>query len=351
MSTNIFKIMDIKAKILDKINKKGKIKSSEIVKEIKFSREYINRHFQELRNEGKIILIGKGRGAYYVSADKKAFKEAKKQILQIKLNLENKNLSEDVVLKKIKDETGIFYNLNDNVVKIVDYAFLEILNNAIEHSGSKEIRIIMRRYQNEGLFYFMIRDLGMGIFDNIMKKKKLKSRLEAIQELLKGKQTTMPKQHSGEGIFFTSKIADNFVIRSFNKRLSFNNKIDDILFEDIKIFLGTGVIFYVSVKTNKRIEDIFNQYSSNEYEFNKTKVHVKLYKLDTDYISRSQARRILVGLDKFKIIILDFKNVKTVGQAFADEIFRVWQKNHPRIKFEIINSNENIDFMIKRAQV
>jgi hypothetical protein len=42
----------------------------------------------------------------------------------------------------------------------------------------------------------------------------LKNHLEAIQDLLKGKQTTMPKSHSGEGIFFTSKIADNLTISS-----------------------------------------------------------------------------------------------------------------------------------------
>ncbi len=350
LSTKL-KNMNLKEKILQKIKKDGQIKTTDIIKITNFSREYVNRFFRELRNEGKIILIGKANQAHYILADKKLLANLKKQVLQIKLDLKNKDLSEDIILKKIKKETGIFCGLKESVIKIIDYAFLEMLNNAIEHSKSKEIKIIMRNYKDENdLIYFMINDSGVGIFDNIMKKKRLKSRLEAIRELLKGKQTTLPKEHSGQGIFFTSKIADSFIIISFNKKLSFNNKIDDVILEDIKDFSGTSIIFYISANTQRKIEDIFDQYSNNSYEFNKTKVYIKLYQLDTDYISRSQARRILVGLDKFKVIVLDFKNVETVGQAFADEVFRVWNNNYPDIEFQIVNSNENIDFMIKRAQ-
>ena len=71
--------------------------------------------------------------------------------------------------------------------------------------------------------------------------------------------------------------------------------------------------------------------------------------MGTEYISRSQARRILGGLDKFRTVILDFKNVKTVGQGFADEVFRVWKRHYPNIDIVTKNANENITFMIKRA--
>jgi hypothetical protein len=70
-----------------------------------------------------------------------------------------------------------------------------------------------------------------------------------------------------------------------------------------------------------------------------------------DYVSRSQARRILAGLEKFKTIELDFKDVKTIGQAFADEIFRIWQAGHKEVRFKIQNANENVMLMIKRAEL
>ncbi|GEM_PF-5556426 len=68
------------------------------------------------------------------------------------------------------------------------------------------------------------------------------------------------------------------------------------------------------------------------------------------FMTRSQAKRILYGLDKFKKIILDFKDIDAIGQGFADEIFRVWQKNHQDIDIEPINVNEDIELMIKRSK-
>ncbi|MBU2471835.1 MAG: STAS-like domain-containing protein [Bacteroidetes bacterium] len=75
-----------------------------------------------------------------------------------------------------------------------------------------------------------------------------------------------------------------------------------------------------------------------------------MYKSGSGYISRSQARRVLSGLEKFKEIILDFKNVHSMGQGFADEVFRVWQRRNPQIKISEQNADENIRFMIKHVK-
>jgi len=45
--------------------------------------------------------------------------------------------------------------------------------------------------------------------------------------------------------------------------------------------------------------------------------------LNEPHVSRSQAKRLLMGLEKFNTIILDFKGVVSVGQAFVDQVFRV----------------------------
>jgi hypothetical protein len=48
-------------------------------------------------------------------------------------------------------------------------------------------------------------------------------------------------------------------------------------------------------------------------------------------------------------VVLDFKGVQTVGQAFADEVFRVWQKNHPAIRIEMRHAGENVQFMVRHV--
>jgi anti-sigma regulatory factor (Ser/Thr protein kinase) len=340
------KKINIKSLILTHLKKNRVIFLSEIVQATGFSRAYIHRFFQELRKENKIDLVGKANQAKYVLVTKRSLHLIQRKVKSVHRILRNNGLMEDKVLEEVKRKSGVFHNLPSNVSHILDYAVSEILNNAIEHSQSPLIRLRMKR---NGVIYFSIIDEGIGIFRHIMKHKKLKSELEAIQDLLKGKQTTDPERHSGEGIFFTSKIADTFVIKSSTKKLTYDNLHNEIFIEEGKKILGTRVEFWINKKTKNDLEKIFQQFTGEEFEFGKSVVKVELYKTDVNYISRSQARRLTSGLDKFKEVILDFKNVETIGQGFADEVFRVWQKFHPSVKIIINNENENIQFMINHV--
>ncbi|HCL99843.1 MAG: hypothetical protein UU65_C0008G0008 [candidate division CPR2 bacterium GW2011_GWC1_41_48] len=336
--------MDIKDLITKKIREKGTLKVSDIVDETGFSRAFIQRFFKELQNEGKIILVGRANRAHYVLRGKA--KEALKN--KVIWDLKNRDLNEDIVWNKIKRETAILADAPENITKILGYAFTVMLNNAIEHSEGTKIRIIFSRDKERILFD--ISDNGIGIFNNIVQKKKLKNIMEAIQDLLKGKQTTSPEAHSGEGIFFTSKMADRFVIYGSGKKIIFDNSLKDIFVSDNPNRKGTRVFFEIGTRSERNLEDIFREYADESFEFAKTKVVVRLYEMGREYISRSQARRVVSGLDEFKHIVLDFDRVQTVGQGFADEVFRVWQKNNPDIRIEDINTNENVELMINRVR-
>ncbi len=342
--------MEIKDLILSKIKKQKQVTSAEIIKQTGFSRTFVNRAFQELRDEGKILLLGKANSAIYILAEKGAIARAKKPVLKFNGKFINKNITEEVILKKIKDQTGIFLDLKRNVEEIISYAFLEMTNNAIEHSRSVAINISMVRDKNS--ISFTVADAGIGIFANIKNEFKLPDILSAIQFLLKGKHTTAPKGHSGQGIFFTSKIADGFLIKSFGKKVRFINvgKVEDVFLEDTKEKKGTVIFFSMSKDSRKNLRDVFTDYTEKDtFEFSKTKVVVALYKISRNLLSRSEARRIVLGLEDFKEVFLDFKGVETVGQGFVDEIFRVWQTAHPKKKIDYTNANENVEFMIKRT--
>lgn len=337
----------IKQKVLDIIRAEKEIQASRLEGRLNLSRQYLHRFLKELREEGEIALLGKANRAVYVLASKDALLAARKKIKKFHRFLHNKNLSEDIVLDSVKRDSGIFIDLSENIARILNYAFTEMLNNAIEHSRSREIEILIVR--DRSYVRFEITDSGIGIFHHIMAKHGLRNELEAIQDLLKGKQTTDPQHHTGEGIFFTSKVADTFTIKSSTKELTFNNLIDDVFVRDIKNRRGTRVTFTIALNSLRNLQEVFGEYSTSSYEFDKTRVAVRLYEMGTLYISRSQARRIMTGLEKFKTVVLDFTHIKSVGQGFADEIFRVWRIHNPGVKIEAANTNENIDFMIKRA--
>lgn len=340
-------IVDIRELIIKILNEKGKVRLADIVKATGFSRAYINRFFQKLREEGKIVLLGKANKAHYIFATSDSIIRAKKGITEVHRILHNHNVFEDVIYNEIKKDSEILTDLPKNISNILYYAFTEMLNNAIEHSKSEIIKINMEK--DDKWIRFDVIDEGVGIFNNIMKKKNLNNIMEAIQDLLKGKLSTLSEAHSGEGIFFTSKAADTFIIQSSNKKIVFSNLIEELFIKDIKNINGTKINFSIGFDSKRDLREIFKKYTDGALEFNKTEVTIKLYKIDTEYISRSQARRVLSGLDQFKTIMLDFKDINTLGQGFADEVFRVWRNQHPEINIVTKNANDNVSFMINRV--
>ncbi len=340
-----------KKDILDQLKRKRVVTMKELTASFGVSRAYINQLMHELRQEGQVILVGKtNRASYVLATNKQDLRAAKKRINRVSFKLMNSGLSEEVILKRLEQETGIFIDVTETVRQIVRYAFTEMLNNAIDHSHSKDILVECRR--STSAISFAIRDHGIGMFNNVREKMRLPGNLSAIQQILKGKTTTNPKEHSGQGVFFTSKMADVFIVDSYEKQLLINNLLPDIFVLERKNLKGTRVSFSIHLSSSRTSKEVFEKFSGGEdgdFAFNKTQISVKLYQFGTDLLSRSEAKRVTMGLENFQEIELDFKNVATIGQGFADEIFRVWQQRYPSTKLRATHANENVAFMIRRA--
>ena len=343
-------LMINKAKIIEMANKNGRISTKELSVQFGVSRQYVNQLISSLIQEKKIIKIGGTRLAFYISV---SYAKEHPDVLPSTFHKKYKNtsLEEHRVLMEIEERFPRVVDLPENVRSIFTFAFSEMFNNAIEHSQSKIIGVEVVFRDNK--LSFIVEDSGVGVFRNIMKKKELRSEIEAIQDLLKGKTTTMPKSHSGEGILFTSRVAGLFILNSFGYQLTITAKNTSIKHVSI-IKRGTRVIFEIEANSTLHLADVFKQYTNlvdaGDYGFDKTEIRVKLYTMGGVHISRSQARRILSGLDKFKIILLDFEDVPVVGQAFADEIYRVFQNTHPIIEIKEENMSEGVRFMVERAK-
>ena len=55
-------------------------------------------------------------------------------------------------------------------------------------------------------------------------------------------------------------------------------------------------------------------------------------------------------VDRFRTVVLDFAGVDTIGQAFADEIFRVFANAHPNVELIPLHAATDVQQMIRRAQ-
>lgn len=242
--------------------------------------------------------------------------------------------------------------LNKNIVDICQYGFTEMLNNVIDHSNSEIATLSLIRNYNS--IDMLVKDEGIGIFNKIKEDFHLGDARTALLELSKGKLTSDRSNHTGEGIYFTSRMFSSFVIKSAHLSYSRSMRREDEWLIDIidleKYVKGTIVYMQISTDADWTSEEIFAKYQDEELNFSKTHIPITLGRYgDEQLVSRSQAKRILSRSEYFKEVMLDFQNIQNIGQAFTDEMFRVFPLNHPNIDIVALNASGKIIKMIERA--
>lgn len=304
------------------------------------TRQAVNKHLQKLTAEGCLTETGKTRNRVYKLAPLHTWTRTYEIV---------PGLAEDLVWTN--DVSPALGQLPDNVKNIWHHGFTEMFNNAIDHSEGKSI--VVEIIKTAASAEMLVWDDGVGIFRRIQSKLGLLDERHAILELSKGKLTTDPRNHTGEGIFFTSRMFDSFEILSGGSFFSHEHgKPRDWLLESNRERQGTAVLMRLHNHTLRTARKIFDAYVSGDgFDFTKTVVPVNLARYGNDQlISRSQAKRVLARVELFKTVAFDFKEVNYIGQAFADEIFRVFAAAHPEIELHAINTNSEVKRMIARAR-
>ncbi|MFN0318228.1 MAG: STAS-like domain-containing protein [Burkholderiales bacterium] len=331
---------DIRRFILANVEKHPADISNVTTKRFGITRQAVHKHLQRLLSEGALSESGKTKSRKYKLAPLSEW--AKTYVVSA-------DLAEDLVWRN--DVQPALGQMPDNVSGIWHYGFTEMFNNAIDHSGGSEIRISIKK--TAAGTRMILSDNGIGIFKKIQSTMNLLDERHAILELSKGKLTTDPKRHSGEGIFFTSRMFDGFNILSGGVYFSHQfGEAEDWILETDKFSAGTSVFMELNNHTARTAKKIFDQYTSgDEYGFNKTVVPVRLAQFGNEQlISRSQAKRLLARVELFKVVMFNFEGVQSIGQAFSDEIFRVFALKHPEIKLMFMKANSEVKRMIERVQ-
>jgi anti-sigma regulatory factor (Ser/Thr protein kinase) len=341
MSLSIENRLVVLNSILKEIQKNNTSVVLTISQNFGISKQTVYRYIVNLVNEGHILVNKKGRRNFY------SLNKTKKTFTFNILGLEEDIVWRDTILPLIKD-------LSPNVLNACNYGFTEMLNNAIDHSDAE--KVIVGVTETVLSIEFMIIDFGIGIFTKIQKALDLEDPKHSILELAKGKLTTDPTKHSGEGIFFTSRIFDEFYIRSCELQFfSGRNNHRDYLYEDLdkNENKGTCVIMEINKDSNVIIRDVFDAFTAQDddsFGFSKTHIPVRLAKHEGEMlVSRSQAKRLIRRFDHFMEVVLDFTDVTEIGQAFADELFRVFSIDHPDVELIPTNMSEEVKKMVTRA--
>jgi len=307
-------------------------------RELGLTRQAIYLHVRKLIDQEQIVASGKTKNRAY-----ELHKGVHEETIKITSDLEEHIVWEKRVQPHLPD-------LKKNIFDICFHGFTEIFNNVKDHSEGAICRITILLTPLS--ITIEVADDGVGIFNKLIDKFGFEDEQQAALELAKGKLTTDEQRHSGEGIFFTSRIFDAFSIIS--RGFEFLHEENDWIArtDDSENTNGTTVRMKINLEATRTTQGIFDQFASGEdYGFVRTMVPVKLAKYgEVNLVSRSQAKRVLARLERFQIVLLDFRDVDSIGQAFADEVFRVFNLTHPDIQFQVAHANSRIKKVIEHVK-
>ena len=330
----------IKSFILNNVTEHPSSIVSVTAEQFQVSRQTVSRYVTALMNEGQLKSVGNTRGRKYELVTLVSHSDQ----IAVTPELEEHIIWRESIVPYLSD-------VKDNVLEICEYGFTEMVNNVVSHSSARDLTVWVER--DPVSISLTVLDNGIGIFKKLQQAFGYDDPRHALLELSKGKLTSNTDGHTGEGIFFTSRMFSNFSIWSGNLFYVRLNKDDDWLIEveDRQRRDGTLVEMRIDTDSTLTARAVFDQHASGEnFDFSKTHVSILLAKYEKEsLLSRSQARRVLARFDRFKEVLLDFRGVEFIGQAFADEIFRVFHQEHAEIDIIPLNASPAINEMISRV--
>lgn len=312
------------------------VSTGQVVSATGLSRQAVHYHLSRMVRRGELVRQGAGRGTRYV-------RHVDLEHVYVLVGLQ-----EDLVWREIAGSVPGLSGAKANVRSILAHSFTEMLNNAIDHSRGTAVRVAVQARAD--VIGFEVVDDGVGVFKNVREKLGLPDDFASIQEIAKGKATTAPEHHTGEGIFFTSKMVDRFELESGVLRWTVDNLRRDQAVGDVPVRTGTRVACAIARDSARTTSEVFEAYAgSDSFSFSESAIAVGLFETGGTFVSRSEAKRLVDRLERFEEVRLDFGGVEQVGQGFVDEIFRVWASDHPQTRLIPINMSPAVEPMVTRS--
>jgi DNA-binding transcriptional ArsR family regulator/anti-sigma regulatory factor (Ser/Thr protein kinase) len=329
------------------------LSAAEIARRLKVTRPVVTRHLSALVKEGGVVREGQGRRLRYRAwvvpspAAVAAAADAPPPASPVSFvrRYPRAVLSEGRVWQELLVLHPALGRLPAPARELFQYAFTEMLNNAIEHSQGTEVEVRFAQASDDTLSFEVIDD-GVGLFHNLRALLGLASAEEAARKLSQARLPPWPDGRAGAGLFFSSRAARRFEVESNGFRWLVDNPTGQTVAASAPPRTGTRVRFQGDLQPRRPLAELFARYNEHTI-IHRTRVVVTL---GTGFISRSEAQRLLAPLERYHTVVLDFRGVEEIGQGFADEVFRIWPTNHPHVTLEPINMSPGVSLMVDHAR-
>jgi DNA-binding Lrp family transcriptional regulator len=317
--------------IIDELLKgSGSVSSGEVARAAGVTRQAAHYHLRRLADEGMLRRTGAGRGARY------------EPVLDLLRTYPLPGVREELIWREVLQQVPALA-APEAALRVNRFAFTEMLNNANDHSSGSEVEIGLSTAPR---FSFRISDDGVGVFRHLATRLGLPDEAAAAFELMKGKRSTAPDEHTGQGIFFTSRLVNRFGLEANAMRLMVDNDIGDFAIGSSAVEVGTTVWWEVDPVAPRDIARVFDAFTDEDLAFRKTRIPLQALG-GPSFISRDEAKRVTDELERFEEVLLDFAGVTEVGWAFVDEVFRVWGSKHPGTRLIPVSMSPLVERMVR----
>lgn len=320
------------------VDRRGEVQNRHVAAALHVSPATAHRILQALVVGGVLQRHGAGRAARY-------------RLRTVRHRYRLEGLDEHRAWDEVAADVARIRALQPDAAHGLAYAASEVLNNAVDHSRGRSVQVTVT-FEQGGATVATVQDDGVGVFRRVCEDFGYATPQDAIVQLEKGKLTSDPSRHSGEGLFFSSKAVTRFRLESQGIAWIVDGEARDSAIGPSDVRRGTRVRLEVVPGKVPRLADVFASYTDpDSLRFTQTRATIKLAALGTVLVSRSEAKRMVARLPEFRHATLDFSGVEVVGQGFCDEVFRVFARAHPDVVLEPVGMNDTIAFMVARARV
>lgn len=324
-------------KVRQLVDRRGEVQNRDVAGTLDVSAATAHRLLQALVLAGSLERQGKGRASRY-------------RLPPVRRRFRLEGLDEHRAWDAVAANIARIRPLPPDAALSLAYAASEILNNAVDHSRGRAVQVMVA-FDKGGTTVTTVQDDGIGVFRRVCEDFGYATPADAIVQIEKGKLTSDPARHSGEGLFFSSKAVTRFRLESQGIAWVVDNQVHDSAIAPSDVRRGTRVRLETVRGLVPRLEDVFASYTDPaSLEFTRTRATIKLATLGAVLVSRSEAKRLVLRLTEFRHVTLDFSDVEVVGQGFCDEVFRVFALAHPEVALEPVGMNDTVAFMVGRAR-
>jgi anti-sigma regulatory factor (Ser/Thr protein kinase) len=283
----------------------------------RISRQAVHHHLNRLLREGVLLAEGRTRARRYALA-----------VL-------------DEITERLDAREGLLWRrrflptlaeVPAAVVEIARFGFAEIVRNALDHSGSAEASLRLRR--TAAAVEIRVSDQGTGILRHLAGALGVDDPRLAALEIARSR-----------SLGHVARAFDTFLVWSDRHVLRREARDGDGRWslEPLAARVrGTTVGLRIRVRSDATIGDVLSRTS--------TEIPLRLaFDEGEQPTSREQARRVLPRTQRPRELVVDFTDIACVGPAFADELLCVVPREHPGMRLSWRNASPEVEQDLRRA--